>query len=146
MYDGLSNLPAFNPDEDRSPLHPEVARLRDSIHGADAIMFSTPEYAGALPGALKNLLDWTIGDAEPGSIYDKPVSWVNASGRGAQAAQQQLATVLAYAHARVVRSACGEIPITSQMITDDGLVHDQESVGSLAALLRALADAYDRVA
>ena len=66
LYDRLADLPAFNPDDDRHPLDPEVQRLRAAIHQADAILFSTPEYAGALPGSLKNLLDWTIGDEEPG--------------------------------------------------------------------------------
>jgi chromate reductase, NAD(P)H dehydrogenase (quinone) len=67
IYGRLASLPAFNPDEDRHPLHPEVQRLRDAIHQADAIMSSTPEYTGALPGSLKNLLDWTIGDE--GGLY-----------------------------------------------------------------------------
>ena len=45
---------------------------------------STPEYAGAMPGALKNLLEWLIGDEAPRSIYEKPVGWVNTSPRGAR--------------------------------------------------------------
>ena len=56
-YERLASLPAFNPDDDHRPLHPEVERLRDAIHEADAVLFSTPEYAGALPGPFKNLLD-----------------------------------------------------------------------------------------
>jgi NAD(P)H-dependent FMN reductase len=43
-----ANVPPFNPDEDRHPLHPEVEMLRGAIHQADAIVFSTPEYAGSL--------------------------------------------------------------------------------------------------
>jgi chromate reductase, NAD(P)H dehydrogenase (quinone) len=34
-----------------------VADLRAHIAEADAIVICTPEYAGALPGALKNLLE-----------------------------------------------------------------------------------------
>ena len=45
-----------------------------TIADADAVMFSTPEYAGALPGSFLNLLDWTIGGGE---IYEKPVAWIN---------------------------------------------------------------------
>ncbi len=106
LYCGMAKLPAFNPDDDVHRLHPEVGRLRHTIHQADAIIFSTPEYAGALPGALKNLLDWTIGDEQAGSIYDKPVCWVNASLRGADGAHAELRTVLGYAHARIVDAAC----------------------------------------
>lgn len=137
-YDRLARLPAFNPDDDRPPLPAEVQCLRDAIHQADAIIFSTPEYAGALPGSLKNLLDWTIGDEQPGSIYDKPVGWVNASPRGAHGAHTELRTVLGYAHARVIEPACAQIPVSSQMIGPDGLVGDGTSRALLAGVVKAL--------
>jgi NAD(P)H-dependent FMN reductase len=140
LYDGLSRLPHFNPDEDRSPLHPEVDRLRESVHRADGVLFSVPEYAGALPGAFKNLLDWTIGDSDPRSIYEKPVGWLNASPRGASGAHDELRTVLTYAHARIVGSACVDIPVTGQMVGDDGLVVGVPSQ-ELVAVLDALAHA-----
>jgi chromate reductase, NAD(P)H dehydrogenase (quinone) len=141
FYDRLADLPAFNPDDDRHPLHPEVQRLRGVIHDADAIIFSTPEYAGALPGSLKNLLDWTIGDAEPGSIYEKPVGWVNVSTRGAEGAHGELRTVLGYAHARIMDSACARIPVASQMIGTRGLVEDDAVRAALGEILTALSAA-----
>ena len=58
-YEGLSRLPHFDPDADVDPLHPAVAELRRRIAESDAVLFSTPEYAGTLPGSFKNLLDWT---------------------------------------------------------------------------------------
>ena len=64
-------------------LHPAVAELRAAVRETDAVLFSTPEYAGALPGSFKNLLDWMIGDDKPGSIYEKPVAWINPSAHGA---------------------------------------------------------------
>ena len=68
LYDGLAALPAFSPDEDERPPGP-AADLRARIAAADALLFCTPEYAGTLPGSLKNLLDWTVGGGE---IYGKP--------------------------------------------------------------------------
>jgi NAD(P)H-dependent FMN reductase len=141
IYDGLASLPAFNPDEDQASLHPEVQRLRAAIHQADAIIFSTPEYAGALPGSLKNLLDWTIGDEVAGSIYEKPVGWINASPRGADGAHRELRTVLGYAHARLIESACAHIPVTSQMIGSDRLIADEASRAALTGVLAALSAA-----
>ncbi len=82
LFGRLGDLPLFNPDDDEEPLDPAVADLRAEIRAADALMVSTPEYAGALPGAFKNLLDWTVGDDRPGSIYEKPVGWINASPAG----------------------------------------------------------------
>lgn len=92
LYRHLADLPAFNPDDDQPPLHPKVARLRGTIHHADALLFSTPEYAGALPGAFKNPLDWTIGDDEAGSIDGKAVGWINTSPREAAGAHEELRT------------------------------------------------------
>jgi NAD(P)H-dependent FMN reductase len=74
LYEGMGSLPHFNPDDDHQPLTGVVFDLRSRIRAADAVVFSTPEYAGALPGSFKNLLDWTIGDDQPGSIYQKPVA------------------------------------------------------------------------
>ena len=90
-----AGLPHFNPDDDVEPLDPAVAELRAAIDAADAVLFSTPEYAGALPGSFKNLLDWTIGGGE---IYEKPVGWINASALGgATDAYESLGIVLRYA-------------------------------------------------
>lgn len=141
LFDRLADLPAFNPDDDRQPLDPEVQRLRAVIHQADAILFSTPEYAGALPGSLKNLLDWTIGDEEPGSIYEKPVGWVNVSPRGAEGAHQELRTVLGYALARLIDPACVQIPVTSQMIGTDRLIEAASARAALSRVLSALSAA-----
>jgi chromate reductase len=43
---------------------------------SSAIFFSPPEDAGAIPGALKNLLGWTVGGTE---TTNKPAGWVNPS-------------------------------------------------------------------
>jgi chromate reductase, NAD(P)H dehydrogenase (quinone) len=40
------------------PLPPAVARLRQAIRCADGIIIATPEYNHAIPGVLKNALDW----------------------------------------------------------------------------------------
>lgn len=139
LYEGIGRIPAFNPDDDHEPLPDEVRRWRQVIHGSEAVVFSTPEYAGALPGSLKNLLDWTIGDDQPGSIYEKPVGWVNVSTRGAEGAHRELRTVLTYAHARVVESACIHLPVVPTMVGDDGMIHDDAARAALMAVLTDLA-------
>jgi chromate reductase len=54
-YDELVSLPQFNQDLDHDPLPEKVVELRAAIRDASALLISTPEYAGAMPGALKNL-------------------------------------------------------------------------------------------
>jgi NAD(P)H-dependent FMN reductase len=104
-------------------------------------VFSTPEYAGALPGSLKNLLDWTIGDDDPRALYDKPVCWLNSSPRGASGAHGELRTVLGYAHARIMEQACVSVPTTAAMIGVDGTIDDVTSRVALTGALTTLRDA-----
>lgn len=138
LYDGLAALPAFNPDDDFEPLRPVVAELRRQIAGADAVLFCTPEYAGALPGSFKNLLDWTVGGGE---IYGKPVAWINvaAEGRGGHA-EASLATVLGYVGAAVIDAACRRVPIARGSIGLDGLVSDPDVRDHLAEIVRTVVD------
>ena len=141
LYEELAGLPHFNPDDDHGTPPAAVARLRTAVQRADALLFSTPEYTGAMPGALKNLLEWLIGDDQPGSIYEKPVSWINTSPRGAQLAHESLHAVLGYAHARLVEEACGRVPVTATSVGGDGLLSDAVARADVSRLATALAAA-----
>jgi chromate reductase len=52
----IGQLPLYNPDEDVNPLAP-WSQFRERIHGADAVLFVTPEYNRSVPAALKNAMD-----------------------------------------------------------------------------------------
>ncbi len=136
LFMGLGGLPPFNPDADEDPLDPSVTDLRSLIHGADGLLFSTPEYAGGLPGSFKNLLDWTVGDDQPGSIYEKPAAWINASPRGAPYAHESLRRVLGYVKATIVEAACLHIPVTGDML-ENGIIADPSVRNRLAGALSA---------
>ena len=121
---------------DRDPLPPPVQELRDAVHAADALLICTPEYAGALPGAFKNLLEWLIGDNDPRSISGKPVGWINVSTgpTGARDAHESLRIVLTYAGARIVLSDSITVPRSA---IADGLVADASIVERLAGTFDA---------
>jgi chromate reductase, NAD(P)H dehydrogenase (quinone) len=136
LYDGLVGLPAFNPDHDGDRLPEAAAGLRRQIAAADAVLFCTPEYAGSLPGSLKNLLDWTVGGGE---MYRKPAAWLNvaAEGRG-RGARDALVTVLGYVGATIIESACRDIPVDRAAIGPDGTVHDPHFRADIAEVWDAL--------
>jgi chromate reductase len=136
----LAKLPHFNPDDGVAPLPPPVVALREQIHAADAILFSTPEYAGALPGSFKNLLDWTIGDDQQGSIYEKRVGWINTSPRGAAHALAELRAVLGFAHATIVDAVRADVPLATGAIAADGLVSDPDARAVARRSARAVRD------
>jgi chromate reductase len=139
LYGGLAGLPHFNPDDDHEPLHPAVTDLRRHIRNADAVLFSTPEYAGALPGSFKNLLDWAVGDDHASSLYEKPVAWINASPRGAVNAHESLRLVLGYLHATIVESACVHIPVAAPDLDQEGRIASVATERAIADALVALA-------
>jgi NAD(P)H-dependent FMN reductase len=141
LYHGLAQLPAFNPDDDIDPRPAGAAELRVAVRDADALMFAVPEYAGGMPGAFKNLLDWLIGDDQPGSIYAKPVAWINASTRGARRAHESLRTVLGYAHATIVEEACLHVPVDIAAVDAAGLLEDGALTAPIAVALAILAHA-----
>jgi chromate reductase len=137
-YDGLADLPAFNPDLDRLPLPVAVSDLRAAIDLADVLVLCTPEYAGTLPGSLKNLLDWTVGGTE---ISGKPTAWVNvaATGRG-HGAIATLETVLGYVGADLIRPACRDIPVARDAVDENGVVTDPVTVAALAGIWTAISE------
>lgn len=138
MYFGAAALPHFNPDDDYDPPHPAVAELRALIADADALLFSTPEYAGNLPGSFKNLLDWTVGGTE---IVGKPTAWINPAAAGrAEGAYAALRTVLSYTGADIVEAACVRIPVARSAIDTETLtVTDPTARAALATAVTTLA-------
>jgi chromate reductase len=131
LYESLRELPAFVPDE--QPVPAPVAGLLVRIRAADAVLICTPEYAGGLPGSLKNLLDWTVAGGE---LYEKPVAWLDVAnpGRG-EGARAQLAVVLGYVGARIVREACVHLTLER---SGDAVTVGPEARPELVVALSAL--------
>ena len=92
LWEGLGDLPHFNPDldEEDSDAPRAVAKFRELLRAADGILISTPEYAHGLPGSLKNALDWLVSD---GLLVAKRVLLVNASPRSTFAQAQLIETL-----------------------------------------------------
>ena len=66
LYEGLDRLPPYNEDDDTDHPPAEVTRLRDAIAEADAVLISTPEYNGTVPGQIKHAVDWASRPVRPG--------------------------------------------------------------------------------
>lgn len=139
VYERLGELPHFNPDSDRDPLPERVAELRALLQTSDAVLFSTPEYAGSLPGSFKNLLDWTVGGS---SIYRVPVGWINPSSHGgARDAYAALRIVLNRAGAEIIEAACEDVPAPRDAVGDDGRIATPEIRAAISRAMNELAKA-----
>ena len=103
LFDGLRSIPPYDEDEDIADGPLAVARLREAMDSADAILFATPEYNSSIPGVLKNAVDWASRPPAASPLRNKPVAVIGASTGifGAVWAQAELRKVLAATGARV---------------------------------------------
>src|SRR3954466_12129762 len=101
IFNGIADLPAFNPDADVEPAPVSVQRWRTALAAADGILLSSPEYAHGVPGALKNALDWVVGSNE---LVGKPVALINPSPRSLFA-HPQITEILTVMSADLVAAA-----------------------------------------
>ena len=77
----IGDLPLYNADLQppaTSAWPAPVARLRAQVAGADAVLFVSPEYNYAIPGVLKNAIDWVSRAPDP-PFNEKPAAVMGAT-------------------------------------------------------------------
>ena len=79
IFEGIANIPHFNPDLDNENPPEAVKNFRNQLKEVDGILICTPEYAMGVPGTLKNALDWTVSSCE---FSHKPMALITASSQG----------------------------------------------------------------
>jgi NAD(P)H-dependent FMN reductase len=128
LFDGLRELPHFNPDLERNGVPGSVTLWKQALAASDAVLIASPEYGFSLPGVLKNGIDWVIGSGE----LEQKVVAITAAVAGPQRGRrglEALAITLSAVRATVVG---GAEPITKGPGFES----------RVAALLRALLDAH----
>jgi chromate reductase, NAD(P)H dehydrogenase (quinone) len=135
LFDGLGELPLFNPDIGGEP--EPVARLHAAINVADAMLIASPEYAHGVTGVIKNALDWMVGNE---SFVGKPVALFNASPRATHAQAALRETVLTMS-ARVVEGGCITVPVLGSGLDENGLLAHPVIAPALRTALESLRQA-----
>lgn len=136
LYEGVGQLPHFNPDNE-ADAPPAVRALRAMLCAADGILIASPEYAHGVPGAFKNALDWLVGCAELGN---KPVALINTSARAVHA-HASLAEILATMGWTVIAAASPVIAVANRGCDAAQIAADPALAGPLRAAIEALLDA-----
>ncbi|MDE3022031.1 MAG: NAD(P)H-dependent oxidoreductase [Pseudomonadota bacterium] len=136
-YDGLANLPHFNPDMDTDRPPPQVLALREQIGLCQGLLLCSPEYARGVAGTLKNALDWLVSSLE---FPDKPVALINASQR-ATSADAHLRLTLTTMSAQLIEAASITLPLLGRNLDADGIVSDNVLSEQLRAALDCFAHA-----
>lgn len=133
-------LPLYDGDhEDAHGIPPEVQTLADQIGAADAIVIATPEYNKALPGVLKNALDW-VSRTRGAPFRDKPVAIISAAdGRGGgDRSQFSLRLALTPFRPRLLSGPEVLVADASHAFTPDGRLIDARTQKALTELMQAL--------
>ena len=140
LFEGLADLPAYDPDLDVEPVPEPVARLRGAIADADGILIATPEFNGSIPGSLKNALDWASRPFPDNALRGKPVAVVGASTSlyGAVWAQADTRKVLGIIGADVID---GDLPVgyAHTAFEDSGHLSDPDLRAALEGMVEVLA-------
>ncbi|HEX3854901.1 MAG TPA: NADPH-dependent FMN reductase [Polyangiaceae bacterium] len=128
IFDGLRDLPLFNPDLEAVEPLPIVEAWRRAIAESDALLIASPEYGFSLPGALKNGIDWVIGSGE---LERKTVA-VTASANHSERGRRGL------------KALCDALGAVSAVIVGgEPIVRGPSFNNELATLLRALSGAVE---
>ncbi len=138
---GNLRMPLYDGDlEAADGIPAEAQKLAEQIKGADAILFSTPEYNGNLPGVLKNGLDW-VSRVEGAPMAGKPVAIVSAAagGSGGARAQYSLRACLVAFQGNVLQGPEVMIGASFKAFDDEGRLVNEDSVKFLTAKMEALA-------
>jgi chromate reductase, NAD(P)H dehydrogenase (quinone) len=123
LYNGLGDLPHFNPDlEPTAP--PAVTALQQQIAWCDGLLISSPEYAHGVPGVLKNALDWLVSGFE---FIDKPIALFNASPHATHAQAALTEIVIAQ------RFAGKNLTSKSRIVQPDRFCHPYYKYGTRSA-------------
>jgi chromate reductase, NAD(P)H dehydrogenase (quinone) len=137
IFEGLAELPHFNPDLDGESPPAEVVKLRQKIVEANAVIICTPEYVFTLPGSLKNALEWTVSTQV---FAAKPCALITASALG-QKAHESLLLVMKTIEAKTPAALQLLISHARQKIGVGGEILDPTTKSQVVALVEHLIDA-----
>jgi chromate reductase len=135
IFDGLGDLPLFNPDIGASAEVPNsVQRLWEAVSWSDAMIVASPEYAHGVTGTIKNALDWLVAYIP---FTNKPVAVFNPSHR-AWIADEALKEILNTMNAQLIAEACLRIPVTNCQLSADELASSDFHSEQILTALRAI--------
>jgi NAD(P)H-dependent FMN reductase len=129
-FQRLAEIPPFDADRAEEPIG-VIDEWRGQVHTADAILVATPEYAGAVAGAVKNAFDWLVGS---GDLYRTPVAVLSAGTSGGVHARRMMVQTLTWQGAYVV----AELGIASVRTKLEEGRFDEPTATAIASLTRVL--------
>ena len=125
----ISKLPLYDQDiEDHGSAPDEVAKFRDEVRSATALVFVTPEHNYCIPAALKNALDWGSRPYGKNSFEGKPGAVLSTSPGflGGVKAQNRLKYILSTGlNVHLVNRPEVIVPLVHEKLDENGDIKDE---------------------
>ena len=143
--DQVRALPHYDADFDGEGALPIVVSTRSALDAATALIISTPEYNGTIPGGLKNWVDWVTRPAKAHVLMGKPIAIVGAApgSKGAIKAVTWLRDTLIALGAVVVGEPVAIADVVNTVRSDGSYVDEVQD--QLHALVSALVETLTEV-
>jgi chromate reductase len=144
----IGAMPLYNFDDQQSSGFPApVTALADAIRDADGVIIISPEYNYAVPGALKNAIDW-VSRLPNQPFANKPIALQSAAGGqlGGARSQYQMRQIMVFLDALVMNKP--EIFVSfakTKMDEERGVVSDEPTRDIIKQQLAGFAKFIDRV-
>ncbi len=137
----ISFLPLYNQDLEAN-FPADIALLKKRIREADGIIVATPEFNRSIPGALKNMFDWTSRPYGDNAWDNKPVVTMGASpgGIGTALAQYHLKQILLYLNAQVLGQPEFYVGNSSDKFDKEGNLTDLKTREHIDNLLKTFSE------
>ncbi|AXI68610.1 TPA: NAD(P)H-dependent oxidoreductase [Streptococcus suis] len=144
-YLDYKDVPLMNQDLE-TPVLPTVQAARDAIMAADAIWIFSPVYNFAIPGTVKNLIDWLsraldLSDTRgPSALQDKIVTVSSVANAGHDQMFASYQALLPFVRMQVVGEFTGTTVNPEAWGTGE-LVLSEEAIAGLQTQAQALLEA-----
>lgn len=142
VYEHLDEVPLLNEDVSDQGTPAGVESLRRAVASSDAILISTPEYNQAVPGVLKNAIDWlSLGEPHEG-FEGKPVAvtGVTTGPWGTRLAQTMLRQMLVSTQAILLPQPFLYLREARSLFDETGRLTDATTRRRLSELVLALGE------
>lgn len=144
-YLNYKEIPLMNQDLE-TPVLPAVQAARDAIMAADAIWIFSPVYNFAIPGTVKNLIDWLSRALDlsetrgPSALQDKIVTVSSVANGGHEPMFASYHALLPFVRMQVVGEFTGTT-VNPEAWGTGQLVLSEEAIAGLQAQAQALLEA-----
>jgi chromate reductase len=136
----IGAIPLYNADVEAAGPPESVARLKERVAAADALLFATPEYNYSIPGVLKNAIDWVSRPVATSPLAGKPIAMMGAGGGlGTGRSQYHLRQVAVFTNMLPINKPEVMVANAAQRFDQNGNLTDDSVKEQIRALLDALA-------